>query len=392
MVAAASVLAAGVLVVAIGPKEERAGVERSARSGPSRPDRVNGSRGDVGDLPPGRATVDTELIISGGPPPDGIPPIDDPKFVHPSEVRRLVAQEPVIAVELNGEAKAYPIRILMWHEIVNDEIGGEPVSVTYCPLCNTGVAFRRPVVDGKLLDFGTSGRLLHSNLVMYDRHTGTYWSQATLEAIVGPLAGKRLELLPAQIVSWGDWHTAHPAGRVLSEDTGFDRAYGQNPYQGYDSPGNEHPFLFSGDPDPRLPATARVLGVNAPGRSMAFPYEELSRDAIDGFSVVRAQVGTQDVVVFWKQGTASALDQPKIAASRDVGSATAYEPRSGDLLLHFGATSSGFMDDETKSRWDVFGRAVAGPLRGQKLRALPAVDHFWFSWAAFFPDTEIYGR
>ena len=392
MVAAASVFATGVIVLAIGPEDERAGVERSRRSTPSRPERLNEPRGDVGDLPPGPAMVDTELIISGGPPPDGIPPIDHPRFVNPAEVRGLVAQEPVISVELNGEAKAYPIRILMWHEIVNDEIGGQPVSVTYCPLCNTGVAFRRPVVDGKVLDFGTSGRLFHSNLVMYDRQTGTYWSQASLEAIVGPLAGKRLELLPAQIVSWGDWRGAHPTGRVLSQDTGFDRAYGQNPYQGYDSPGNDDPFLFSGDPDPRLPATARVLGVNASGRSMAFPYEELSGDAIDGFSVVQAQVGMQDVVVFWKQGTASALDQPEIAASRDVGSATAYEPRSGDLLLHFEATSAGFVDDDTKSRWDVFGRAVAGPLRGEKLRALPAVDHFWFSWAAFFPDTEIYGR
>jgi hypothetical protein len=392
MVAAASVLATGILVLVIGPDDQRSGLARSEPPAPSRPERLNESRGDPGDFPPGRATVDTELIISGGPPPDGIPPIDDPRFIDPTEVRGLVAQEPVISVELDGEAKAYPIRILMWHEIVNDEIGGEPVSVTYCPLCNTGVAFRRPFIDGELLDFGTSGRLLHSNLVMYDRQTGTYWSQATLEAIVGPLAGRQLEFLPAQIVSWGDWRAAHPTGRVLSQDTGFDRPYGQNPYQGYDSPRNDDPFLFPGDPDPRLRATTRVLGVNAGGSPIAFPYDEISRFAVDGFSAVQTGVGAQDVVVFWKQGTASALDQPEIAASRDVGSATAYEPRSGDLLLHFEATSAGFVDDETKSSWDVFGRAVAGPLRGEELRALPAVDHFWFSWAAFFPDTEIYGR
>jgi hypothetical protein len=334
--------------------------------------------------------VDTDLIISGGPPPDGIPPIDEPKFVHSTEARWLVGQEPVISVELNGEAKAYPVRILMWHEIVNDEIGREPVTVTYCPLCNTGVAFHRPVIDGELLDFGTSGRLYHSNLVMYDRQTGTFWSQATLEAIVGP--GRRLEFVPAQIVSWADWRAAHPTGRVLSQDTGFNRAYGQNPYQGYDSPNNDDPFLFSGDPDPRLRATARVLGVNADTSSMAFPYDEISRSAVEGFSVVQTRVGTEDVVVFWKQGTASALDQPVIAASRDVGSATAYEPRSGDLLLHFEAAAGGFVDRETSSRWDVFGRAVAGSLRGAELRALPAVDHFWFSWAAFFPETEIYQR
>lgn len=334
--------------------------------------------------------MDTELIVSGGPPPDGIPPIDEPRFVDPASVRWLVGQEPVISLELNGEAKAYPIRILMWHEIVNDTIGGEAVTVTYCPLCNTAIAFRRPIIDGELLDFGTSGRLFRSNLVMYDRQTGTYWSQAMLEAIVGPLAGRRLELLPAQIVSWGDWRKAHPSGRVLSQDTGFDRAYGQNPYQGYDSPGNDDPFLFAGEPDPRLPATAHVLGVEASGRQMAFEYEDLARRAEDGHAVEQTRVGGQDVVVFWKRGTASALDQPKIATSRDVGSATAYEPRSRGRLLHFEAAPDGFVDVETRSRWDLFGRAVDGPLRGARLRAVPAVDHLWFSWAAFFPDTEIY--
>jgi hypothetical protein len=390
MLVAASVLLGGLLVAGLASEGPRSGTPGAEPSAPSRPERLNESRGDLGDLPPGRSTVDTDLIISGGPPPDGIPPIDDPKFLDPAEVRGLVAQEPVISVELNGEAKAYPVRILMWHEIVNDEIGGEPVTVTYCPLCNTGVAFRRPVINGELLDFGTSGRLLHSNLVMYDRQTGTYWAQATLEAIVGPLAGRRLEFLPAQIVSWGEWRAGHPAGRVLSQDTGFDRAYGQNPYQGYDSPDNDDPFLFSGDPDPRLSATARVLGVDVSGNQVAFPYDELVRFATEGSSVVQTRVGTQDIVVLWKEGTASALDQPEIAASRDVGSATAYEPRSGKMLLHFEATAAGFVDEETNSRWDLFGRAVNGPLRGAQLRALPAVDHFWFSWAAFFPDTEIY--
>lgn len=362
----------------------------TGRSEPSRPERLNETRPDRGDLPPGPATVDRDLIVSGGPPPDGIPPIDQPTFVDPADVGWLVAQEPVLSVELGGRAKAYPVRILMWHEIVNDRLGGQPVTVTFCPLCNTGIAFRRPVVDGRLLDFGTSGRLLHSNLVMYDRQTGTYWSQATLEAIVGPLAGRRLDFVPAQIVSWGDWRQAHPDGMVLSQDTGFDRAYGHNPYQGYDSPRNDDPFLFQGDPDPRLPATEHVLGVDVSGRRVAFPYTRLARDAVDGHAVAETRVGDREVVVFWRRGTASALDQPEIAASRDVGSATAYDPRLGKQLLHFTAEPTGFIDNETGSRWDLFGRAVAGPLRGSRLRALPAVDHLWFSWAAFFPETEVY--
>src|ERR687891_1148819 len=210
------VIAAGlVLVGAILAGSLLAGDRPSETPGPgvmqpSRPERLNEARGDVGGLPPGRATVDTDLIVPGGPPPDGIPPIDEPKFLSPAQVQ-LVAQEPVLSVELGGQAMAYPVRILMWHEIVNDRIGGEPVTVTYCPLCNTEVAFRRPMIDGELLDFGTSGRLFRSNLVMYDRQTGTYWSQATLEAIVGPLVGRRLEFIPAQIVSWGV--ARRPSGR-----------------------------------------------------------------------------------------------------------------------------------------------------------------------------------
>jgi hypothetical protein len=393
MWAAAIVLIAGSVVVALAANRESPSALGKRSSAGSSPKEMTDIRGKLNDgLPPGRATVDTDLITSGGPPPDGIPPIDEPKFVDSRRVRWLVGREPVISVEVNGAVKGYPVRILMWHEIVNDEIGGEPVAVTYCPLCNTGIAFRRPVIDGRLLDFGTSGRLFHSNLVMYDRQTGTFWSQASLEAIVGPLAGRSLQLLPAQIVSWADWRAAHPEGRVLSRDTGFNRAYGQNPYRGYDSPNNDRPYLFPGEPDPRLPATARVLGVKGGPASIAFSYADLSRNAVGDHSVVQTKVGGRDVVVFWKRGTASALDQPKIVASKDVGSAAAYRPRSGGSMLHFRPTAAGFLDRETETRWDIFGRAVGGALKGTRLRPVPAVDHFWFSWAAFFPETEIYRR
>ncbi|MBI4259734.1 MAG: DUF3179 domain-containing protein [Actinobacteria bacterium] len=360
-------------------------------AGPAATDPVDSRRNHVPFTPSGDALVDPDLIISGGPPPDGIPPIDDPKFLSPDEVGFLTANEPVLSVVVDDEAKAYPLRIMMWHEIVNDEIGGSPVTVTYCPLCNTGIAFRRPVVDGDLLDFGTSGRLYNSNLVMYDRQTETYWSQATGQAILGDLVGMELEFVPAQVVSWGDWRATYPGGRVLSQDTGWDRAYGQNPYQGYDSPDNDRPFLFVGTPDPRLVATTRVLGVSVGSSAIAIPYEELVATARDGASVAEAEVGGSPVVVLWKEGTASALDQAEIAASRDVGSATAYDPRSGGVLLRFAPEGGGFVDMQTGSRWDIFGRAVSGPLEGTQLEALPAVDHFWFSWAAFFPETEIYG-
>ncbi|HJV04734.1 MAG TPA: DUF3179 domain-containing protein [Actinomycetota bacterium] len=380
-----------VAAILLGSREPPGETVRMGPTVPSRPERLNEIARDRGGLPPGPATVDRDLIVPGGPPPDGIPPIDDSTFEAPGDVRWLAGREPVLAVEVGHEARAYPIRILMWHEIVNDSIGGRPVTVTYCPLCNTGVAFLRPTIGGELLDFGTSGRLFRSNLVMYDRQTGTFWSQAPLEAIVGPLAGRRLEPIPAQIVSWRDWRAAHPEGRVLSQDTGFDRPYGQNPYQGYDSPGSD-PYLYLGEPDPRLQATAHVLGVDVSGRRVAFPYPVLARRAIGGWAAVQTRVGGRDIAVLWKRGTASALDQPVIASSQDVGSATAYEPRVDGRLLHLRATPRGIVDRETGSRWDLFGRAVAGPLRGSRLRPLPAVDHLWFSWAAFYPDTRIYGR
>ncbi|MBI4259764.1 MAG: DUF3179 domain-containing protein, partial [Actinobacteria bacterium] len=235
-----------------------------------------------------------------------------------------------------------------------------------------------------------SGKLYFSNLVMYDRQTDTLWVKAQGLAVVGPLTGTQLEFLPAQIVSWADWRAAHPDGKVLSQDTGFDRQYGANPYFDYDDPDiDRRPFLFTGEPDPRLPATSHVLGLNLDGDAVAFPYDALADAATGGGTVVETDVGGRTVVVFWAEGTVSALDEEDIPSSRDVGAATAFDPVLDGRRLSFEAGPAGFVDLETGSRWDILGRAVAGPLRGERLAALPAVDHFWFSWAAFFPDTAI---
>ena len=177
-----------------------------------------------------RHTVPFNEIFSGGPGRDGIPPLDDPKFVTPDQADEWLGDlEPVIAFELNGEAKAYPLQILTWHEVVNDVVGGEPVVVTFCPLCNSAVAFER-TLNGVVHDFGVSGNLRNSDLIMWDRQTETWWQQLTGEGIVGELAGQMLTFLPAPIISWADFKAAHPASQVLSRDTGFDREYGRNPY------------------------------------------------------------------------------------------------------------------------------------------------------------------
>jgi hypothetical protein len=168
---------------------------------------------------------------SGGPGKDGIPAIDDPKFVTVEDADFLESREPVIELVVDGDARAYPIQILIWHEIVNDVVDGAPVAVTFCPLCNTAIVFDRRVKE-QVLDFGTTGNLRNSDLVMYDRQTESWWQQFGGEALVGELTGFELEQLPARIVAWADFRREHAGGKVLSRDTGFSRSYGQNPYVG----------------------------------------------------------------------------------------------------------------------------------------------------------------
>src|SRR5712691_4514844 len=180
-----------------------------------------------------RTLVPPAEFQAGGPGKDGIPAITHPRFLRPAEVHFLRAREPVIEFVHDGDAHAYPLQILVWHEIVDDRVGGVPVAVTFCPLCDTAIAFDRRV-GGKTLEFRVSGNLRNSDLVMYDTATESWWQQFSGRALVGRYAGTNLQQLPARIVSFADFARAHPRGRVLSRETGFDRPYGDNPYPGYD--------------------------------------------------------------------------------------------------------------------------------------------------------------
>lgn len=322
-------------------------------------------------------------------PPDGIPAIDDPSFVPVREVDWLSEREPVIALQLQDAARAYPLQIMTWHEIVNDVVSGTPVVVTFCPLCNTAIAFERPRIGGEITTFGTSGKLINSNLLMYDRATESLWPQVTGVALTGPQKGRELTRVPVQIVSWGDFASAHPDGDVLSRDTGHDRRYGENPYPGYDEVGKA-PFLYSGEVDGRLAAVERVLAIEAGGDAVAFPYFRLRQEAQDGVTVVEAEVDHEPVVVLWKQGTASALDEADIAASKDVGAAAAFSAVLNGEPATFAVAGGKIIDTRTHSVWNIFGRAVEGRLKGQELDPIPATDSFWFDWAAFHPDTELW--
>ena len=340
-------------------------------------------------------TVPYDEIFSGGVPRDGIPPLYEPRTVSIAEADEWVEDvEPVVALELNGEARAYPLQVLTWHEIANDNLGGVPVAVTFCPLCNSAVVFDR-TLDGAVYEFGVSGNLRNSDLVMWDRQTESWHQQLTGAGVAGALAGAQLDFIPAQIVSWDAFKSAHPGGDALSKDTGYARDYGRNPYAGYDRADNP-PFLFfepgsrtRAETDPRLLPKERVAALEINGDAVAFPYSALRRER-----VVSHEVGGEEVVVFYVSGAVSALGAGRIAEADDVGATGVFRPVADDRRLTFrlegGPETGAIIDNETGSEWSILGAATAGPLAGTQLERVAAYDHFWFAWAAFKPHTRLY--
>lgn len=332
------------------------------------------------------SNVDFGEILSGGVPKDAIPAVNDPAMERVEAAASWLAPHaPVIVVEINDEARAYPQAVLMWHEIANDTVGGVPVSVTFCPLCNSSLAFDRRVGDA-VLDFGVSGKLRNSDLIMYDRQTESWWQQLTGEGIVGVYTDTLLDIVPSQVVAFGDFAAHHPDGLVMSRDTGFNRQYGTNPYLRYDS-NDPRRFLFRGELDERLPATERVLAGIITGEAVAYPFSILSE-----LRVLHDTAGEQPVVAFWQPGVASALDVSRIDEGRDIGGAGLFARTLEDgRVLDFVIDESGQITDvQTGSAWSILGEAVAGELMGTRLTRLAAAPHFWFAWAAFQPEARLY--
>ena len=328
--------------------------------------------------------VNVDEIRSGGPPPDGIPSIDDPRFAAVDEVNFLEDNEPVLALEVDGESRAYPVQILIWHEIVNDTVAGIPVAVTYCPLCNSAIAYDRRLGD-RVLELGTSGRLYQSAMVMYDRQTESLWSHFTGVAIVGFLTGEQLQTFPMATVSWATYRDAHPDGLVLTTDTGEVRRYGENPYPGYDDVNNP-PFLFDGEADDTFAAKERVIGFERGDTAFA-----LLTSAALGAGVTAVEAADDDPITVWAQpGTVSALEDLTVDGGRDVGATGVFvNDVDGEALTFSPTPAGGFADAETSSTWNILGEATAGPLAGSRLEAITHVDTFWFAWAAFQPETVI---
>jgi hypothetical protein len=332
-----------------------------------------------------RHDVPLDEIIGGGPGKDGIPAIDEPKFLPVDRADWLVEREPVIAFGIGDDWRAYPIQILIWHEIVNDVVADTPVVITFCPLCHTAIAFDR-TLDGRIFDFGTTGNLRHSDLVMYDRQTESWWQQATGRAIVGELTGAQLEFLPVQLISWGQFVQAHPDGTVLSRDTGHPRDYDRNPYPGYDVADSD-PFLLEDKTliDGRLSPKVRILGLVVGDEAAAYPFPFLAEHP-----VVNDEVGGEPIVVVWTDGAASGLGGPTVAGGEIVGAANAFSREVDGRTLTFEAHAGLMRDVETGSTWTFEGRATSGELEGTRLELLVSDSPFWFAWAVFRSDTRIW--
>jgi len=331
-----------------------------------------------------KSLIDLNELKKGGPPKDGIPSIDSPEFITAEVARSWIDdKEPVIAVTYQGKARAYPLQVLIWHEIVNDEINGEPILVTFCPLCYSALAFERTIND-KVLEFGVSGFLRHSDLVMYDRKTESLWQQFNGKALVGDYVGTNLEQIPSQIISFAQFRNSYPNGKVLSRNTGYDRNYGTNPYAGYDDIDNT-PLFGAGNSDGRLPPMQKVIGVRIGDKTKTYPYSASKKKKI-----IHDKINDTEIVVFHLDGARSALDAAKLSNSKEDGSTGAFQRVVDGRQLNFTLNDSGIIDRQTGSEWSVTGKAVSGPLKEKQLKPVNSGDYFAFAWLVFWPDTEIY--
>jgi Protein of unknown function (DUF3179) len=315
--------------------------------------------------------VPLDQIVSGGPPPDGIPSIDNPKFISIQEAEEfLKGSDLIVGLNINGDTRVYPLQILVWHEIVNDIVGNTPVAVTYCPLCFTNQVFNRTMNDGQILEFGTSGKLYNSNLVMYDRTTKSLWSQAMSQSVVGKLAGVKLERIPFDVSYWKEWKQLYPDSKVLSRDTGFSRPYGVDPYGDYYTSKEE---LFPiAKHDDRLGLKEIVIGFENEGQYKAYRLQDAEK-----MKVINDQINTKPIALFSMNAFMTRIFNPILE-----GQAT--------LQFEYNVINDTFIDKQTRSQWNFDGKAIDGQMKGKQLIRLPFDQGFWFEWTAFHPTTELY--
>jgi len=311
--------------------------------------------------------IPLDKIKGGGPPKDGIPSIDNPVFTNVQGSYFMSDSDTVVGVEINGEVKAYPIFILVWHEIVNDNLGRTPIAVTYCPLCYTNQVFER-VIDGQEVEFGTSGKLYNSNLLMYDRLTESYWSQALGIAVKGELSGYKLNLIPFDVITWGDWKTLHPNTLVMTTDTGYIRSYSTDPYGNYyTEPRIFFPVEHSDD---RMHPKEIIIGFNQNNIYKAYKQNDIELNII-----INDSIG----------------ETPVMLISLYSENSRAFERTINGVVLDFEYMDGKIFDSQTNSEWNYDGLSISGEYEGKQLERMPIEPGFWFEWFAFHPQTLVYG-
>lgn len=313
--------------------------------------------------------VPFDQIVSGGPPPDGIPSIDSPRFIPVDDADKFLQDsDKVVGININNDIRAYPLQILVWHEIVNDNVGGIPVAVTYCPLCFANQIFSR-TINNTVVQFGTSGKLYNSNLVMYDRTSKSLWSQALGEGIVGKYAGVKLDRIPFDLAYWKDWKQLYPNSKVLSRDTGSVRPYGADPYGDYyTSPDILFPIS---NEDKRLDVKEFVVGLENDGVNKAYKLRD-----IENLKVINDQISNKSLTLISLHSLMARVFDSSLDGQT--------------IIFYYNSTNNSFVDKQTGSQWNFEGRSIEGSMKGKQLVRLPFDEGFWFEWSSFHPATEIY--
>jgi len=332
-----------------------------------------------------KRSIELSELRGGGPPKDGIPALLKPSFDSVDEAAKwLDDSEPVLVVEHAGEVRAYPFQILMFHELANDQIGDLPVLASYCPLCNSAIAFDRRL-DGKTYTFGVSGMLRHSDMVMYDHQTHTLWQQLTGDAIVGELTGKRLEIIGSQVTHFGAVRTQFPAAKVLNRETGHSAPYGRSPYAGYES-GGRTMFPAPYKQADRVRPMERLAVIYSDDKPQAHTLDSVARGGVR-----EGEIDGEPYVIFHDPQAVGAMDARRIADSDRVGSVGVFSRLVDGEELKFQHKKGVITDKQTGSEWSLFGVATSGPHKGKRLRSLEHGVFYAFAWLAFQPETKIYG-
>lgn len=330
-----------------------------------------------------KRSIQLNELVSGGPPKDGIPALNSPRFETVAAAARwLDRREPVLVLEHGQDVRAYPFQVLIWHELVNDVVGNRPVLISYCPLCNSALVFDRRVRD-TVLTFGVSGMLRGSDMVMFDRQTESLWQQITGEALVGTLTGARLVVVSSQTIPFEAFARQFPNGMVLSRQTGHQRPYGRNPYAGYES-GRQLLFPVPVPKQTQSRPLERLLAVKCGDKVKAYPLETLRK-----LRVVEGECPGESFVIFFEPGMRSAVDAELIRQSRDVGAVGVFGPVVEGQRLSFRRQSGKVVDTQTGSTWTLLGAAVEGPLAGKRLPPVEHMVYFAFALLTFHPGAEI---